>query len=105
MARVAQAKPASTPVADGAGGPDGLSSTSSGRDQGSESVDGPTLSSAASEADTDDGPGNRMVIYPIRSYLDGKEIRQAGGAGYDSPKHEALLLIAKGLATETDPKA
>jgi hypothetical protein len=46
-----------------------------------------------------------LVIYPVRSYLDGKEIRQAGGAGYASPKHEALLLIAKGLATDTDPKA
>lgn len=106
MARVTQAKTESTSVADGASGPDGMGSTTSSEiDQGSTSVDGPTLSSPALEADIDDSPGNRMVIYPIRSYLDGKEIRQAGGAGYDSPKHEALLLIAKGLATETDPKA
>ncbi|WP_458718322.1 hypothetical protein [Pseudomonas gregormendelii] len=106
MARVTQAETASTPVADGTSGPDGMGSTTSSElDQNATSVDGPTLSSPASEADTDDSPGNRMVIYPIRSYLDGKEIRQAGGAGYDSPKHEALLLIAKGLATETDPKA
>ncbi|KJH75622.1 hypothetical protein [Pseudomonas sp. ES3-33] len=103
MARVTQAKTASTPVVDGTSG---MGSTNSSElDQDATSVDGPTLSSPASEADTDDSPGNRMVIYPIRSYLDGKEIRQAGGAGYDSPKHEALLLIAKGLATETDPKA
>lgn len=57
-------------------------------------VDSSPLSVAAADAD------NQLVIYPIRSYLDGKEIRQAGGVGYASPKHEALLLIAKGLATD-----
>lgn len=62
-------------------------------------VDSSPLSLAAVDAD------NQLVIYPIRSYLDGKEIRQAGGAGYASPKHEALLLIAKGLATDQKPGA
>lgn len=70
-------------------------------------VNSPPLNPQASDvdADADSTSGNQMVIYPVRSYLDGKEIRQAGGAGYASPKHEALLLIAKGLATDTDPKA
>ena len=62
-------------------------------------VDSSPLSLAAADAD------NQLVIYPIRSYLDGKEIRQAGGVGYASPKHEALLLIAKGLATDQKPGA
>lgn len=66
-------------------------------------VDSPPLSPPASDADATSG--NLMVIYPIRSYLDGKEIRQAGGVGYASPKHEALLLIAKGLATDQKPGA
>lgn len=45
-----------------------------------------------------------LTLYPIRSYLDGKDIKRAGGEGYKSPKHDAVLLIAKGLATLTDPK-
>ena len=58
------------------------------------------------DADADaDAASNMLLIYPVRSYLDGKEIRQAGGPGYRSPKHEALLLVAKGLATDTDPEA
>ena len=62
-------------------------------------VDSPTLTLPTADVD------NQIVIYPIRSYLDGKEIRQAGGVGYASPKHEALLLIAKGLATDQKPGA
>ena len=46
-----------------------------------------------------------IIIYPLRSYLDGKEVKRAGGEGYKSPKHDANLLIAKGLATDTNPKA
>lgn len=45
-----------------------------------------------------------LTIYPLRSYLDGKDIKRAGGESYKSPKHDAVLLIAKGLATQTDPK-
>lgn len=48
---------------------------------------------------------NSIMIYPLRSYLDGKEIRRRGGAGYLSPKHDATSLIAAGLATDKDPKA
>lgn len=48
---------------------------------------------------------NSIMIYPLRSYLDGKEIRRRGGAGYLSPKHDATSLIAAGLATDTDPQA
>ena len=46
-----------------------------------------------------------VTIYPLRSYLDGKEIRRAGGKGYKSPKHDAVSLIAAGLATDKKPKA
>ena len=45
-----------------------------------------------------------LTIYPLRSYLDGKDIKRAGGEGYKSPKHDAVMLIAEGLATQTDPK-
>ena len=48
---------------------------------------------------------NEVMIYPLRSYLDGKEIRRAGGKGYKSPKHNAVSLIAAGLATEKAPKS
>ena len=68
-------------------------------------VDSPPIIDPVFDADADVSLGTQIVIYPVRSYLDGKEIRQAGGEGYASPKHEALLLIAKGLATEIDPRA
>jgi hypothetical protein len=108
MARGPQAKPADT---DAAGADDTVAETllnsAPADDQASTVtstvVNSPPLSPQASDADTT--AGTQVVIYPVRSYLDGKEIRQAGGAGYASPKHEALLLIAKGLATDTDPKA
>ncbi|MGA9222354.1 MAG: hypothetical protein WBZ57_14300, partial [Pseudomonas graminis] len=47
---------------------------------------------------------NEIMIYPLRSYLDGKEIRRAGGKGYKSPKHDAVSLVAAGLATDKNPK-
>lgn len=51
------------------------------------------------------GKTAEITIYPLRSYLDGKEVRRAGGAGYKSPKHDAVSLIAAGLATDKNPKA
>jgi hypothetical protein len=45
-----------------------------------------------------------ITIYPLRSYLDGKEVRRAGGKGYKSPKHDAVSLIAAGLATDKKAK-
>lgn len=48
---------------------------------------------------------NEIMIYPVRSYLDGKEIRRAGGKGYKSPKHDAVSLIAAGLATDKQLKS
>jgi hypothetical protein len=112
MARSTQEKSESTPAIGGGGDTDeGTILTSAPADDHSSTVaslvdNSPSLIPQASDADGDAASsGNQMVIYPVRSYLDGKEIRQAGGAGYASPKHEALLLIAKGLATDTDPKA
>ncbi|MDU8357987.1 hypothetical protein [Pseudomonas syringae group sp. J309-1] len=52
-----------------------------------------------------DDEGNLITIYPLRSYLDGKEIRRAGGEGYKSAKHDAVSLIAAGLATDQKPKS
>ncbi|KWV72169.1 hypothetical protein [Pseudomonas fluorescens] len=49
--------------------------------------------------------GSEITIYPLRSYLDDKEVRRAGGKGYKSPKHDAVSLIAAGLATDKNPKA
>jgi hypothetical protein len=46
-----------------------------------------------------------VTIYPLRSYLDGKEVRRAGGKGYKSPKHDAVSLVAAGLATDKKPKS
>jgi hypothetical protein len=114
MARSTQEKSESTP-ATGVGGDtvEGIVLKSASADDQASTVasmvvNSPPLNPQASDADADAdtvSSGKQMVIYPVRSYLDGKEIRQAGGAGYASPKHEALLLIAKGLATDTDPKA
>lgn len=53
--------------------------------------------------DADDN--GEITIYPLRSYLDGKEVRRAGGKSYKSPKHDAVSLIAAGLATDKKPKA
>lgn len=69
-----------------------------------------TLDAAAAAGDQSqtDGAaedGNEIMIYPVRSYLDGKEIRRAGGEGYKSPKHDAVSLVAAGLATDKKPKA
>lgn len=54
--------------------------------------------------DLDADDKGELTIYPLRSYLDGKEIRRAGGEGYRSPKHDAASLIAAGLATDKNPK-
>ncbi|MNL03732.1 hypothetical protein D3C87_1242800 [compost metagenome] len=105
MARVNQIRSEKAPVA-GDGNTAGTSVEQNGistdlNSQASTIVS--LLSPPASDADATSD--NQMVIYPIRSYLDGKEIHQAGGVGYTSPKHEALLLIAKGLATDQKPGA
>jgi hypothetical protein len=57
------------------------------------------------QSDGEAEDGNEVMIYPVRSYLDGKEIRRAGGKGYKSPKHDAVSLVAAGLATDKKPKA
>ncbi|VVQ17034.1 hypothetical protein PS914_05949 [Pseudomonas fluorescens] len=107
MARATHANPESSPAADVGSAADTVQETAlisaPADDQISTNflpvVDSLTLTLPAADAD------KQIVIYPVRSYLDGKEIRQAGGVGYASPKHEALLLIAKGLATDQKPGA
>lgn len=49
--------------------------------------------------------GGMVMIWPVRSYLDGSEIRRRGGSGYLSPRHDAVSLIAAKLATDKDPEA
>jgi hypothetical protein len=80
-------------------------------------ADAATAGTATISLDTQPGTGdqvqadsvaedsNEIMIYPVRSYLDGKEIRRAGGKGYYSPKHDAVSLVAAGLATDKKPKA
>ncbi|MEQ7920242.1 hypothetical protein ABQX22_13690 [Xanthomonas sp. WHRI 1810A] len=51
------------------------------------------------------GDTGEITLYPLRSYLDGKEVRRAGGKGYKSPKHDAVSLIAADLATDKKPKS
>lgn len=67
-------------------------------------VEKPSASDKAN-ADADAEDKGEITIYPLRSYLDGKDIRRAGGKGYKSPKHDAVSLIAAGLATDKKPKA
>jgi len=63
-------------------------------------ADAGTLEAELTEASTT----AEVTIYPLRSYLDGKVVRRAGGDGYKSPKHDAVSLIAAGLATDKNPK-
>jgi hypothetical protein len=46
-----------------------------------------------------------VTIYPLRTYQDAGEIRRKGGAGYPVTKAQAQQLVARGLASETAPKA
>lgn len=46
-----------------------------------------------------------VTIYPLRTYQDAGEIRRKGGAGYAVTKAQAQQLVARGLASETAPKA
>lgn len=62
-----------------------------------------SLSADAASSEADGEGSGDILIYPVRSYLDGKEIRHAGGEGYRSAKHDAVSLIAAGLATDKKP--
>jgi hypothetical protein len=72
----------------------------------SSTITGDTTAAAADQSQSDSvaEDSNEIMIYPVRSYLDGKEIRRAGGKGYKSPKHDAVSLVAAGLATDKKPK-
>ena len=79
-----------------------LDQSAAGLDVGESTV---ALEGGAQILDAEPSADSSVTLYPLRSYLDGKEIRRAGGTSYKSPKHEASLLIAKGLASDEDPKA
>lgn len=90
----------------------GIGSTVQAGQPSSDAVTAASLTTLAASAATGDQlqsdgvaeDGNEVMIYPVRSYLDGKEIRRAGGKGYKSPKHDAVSLVAAGLATDKKPK-
>ena len=48
--------------------------------------------------------GSMITVYPLRTYLDGKEMRRAGEP-YQVAKHEAAVLKAKKLVSDEEPKA
>lgn len=82
-----------------------VSTTASGASFAAPSRDvdaGAVEANAQTDGTQDSG---EIMIYPLRSYLDGKEVRRAGGKGYKSPKHDAVSLVAAGLATDKKPKA
>ncbi|HEY0290694.1 MAG TPA: hypothetical protein VGC62_27435 [Pseudomonas sp.] len=60
-------------------------------------------SNTAATISQDVGGDAEITIYPVRSYLDGQVVRRAGGEGYKSPKHDAVSLIAAGMATDKKP--
>ena len=114
--------PATTPAstaalvaqADGVSGTAQVSQQSAGEAPSTTGTDGAAATITTSEnpspgvqADTDIAADEKgeLTIYPLRSYLDGAEVRRAGGSGYKSPKHDAVSLIAAGLATDKKPKA
>jgi hypothetical protein len=83
-----------------------LDQSVAGLDVGTGALEGGAqILKADADADAESSADSFVTLYPLRSYLDGKEIRRAGGTSYKSPKHEASLLIAKGLASDEDPKA
>ena len=121
-ANMANMAPATTPAsttalvaqADGVSGTAQVGQQSAGAAPSTTGTDGAAATITTSEnpssgvqADTDIAADEKgeLTIYPLRSYLDGKEVRRAGSSGYKSPKHDAVSLIAAGLATDKKPKA
>lgn len=46
---------------------------------------------------------SEVIIYPLRSYMDGGEIKRRGGPGYAVPKRHADALIAQRVASAEKP--
>lgn len=45
-----------------------------------------------------------VEVWPVRTYQDAGEIKRRGGASYSVPKRHADALMARGLATNVEPK-
>ena len=55
------------------------------------------------QASTEKTQSSEVTVYPLRTYLDGKDMRRVGEP-YQVAKHEAAVLKAKKLATDEKPK-
>ena len=65
-----------------------------------------TPESASEVPQTSDQPEkntSEVTIYPLRSYMDGGEIKRRGGPGYTAPKRHADALIAQRVASADKP--
>ena len=45
-----------------------------------------------------------VTLWPLRSYLDQGEVKRAGGKPYQATRYQATQLIAKGLASDSEPR-
>lgn len=57
------------------------------------------LASGQSEKNT-----SEVTIYPLRSYMDGGEIKRRGGPGYTVARRHADVMVAQGLAATEKPR-
>lgn len=60
-------------------------------------------SEAIQEKDHPEKSPSEVTIYPLRSYMDGGEIKRRGGPGYSVPKRHADALIAQRVASTKKP--
>ncbi|MPQ68332.1 MULTISPECIES: hypothetical protein [unclassified Pseudomonas] len=78
---------------------DSTPETSASDDQGALS----SLIQSTSQAPTSVDEGG-VILWPLRSYLDQGEVKRAGGKPYQAARYQAAQLIAKGLATDSEPR-
>lgn len=56
-------------------------------------------------ADQTEKNASEVTVYPLRSYMDGGEIKKRGGPGYSVPKRHADALISHGVASANKPES
>lgn len=55
-------------------------------------------------AGEDQVAAGKVMVYPLRTYQDQGELKRHGGKGYFVTPGHAQALIARRLATDTEPK-
>lgn len=60
---------------------------------------------ASKIADQTEKNASEVTVHPLRSYMDGGEIKKRGGPGYSVPKRHADALIAQGVASANKPES